>query len=209
MSPCLPYLPCHHVQHVTIPPCCHTCECIPCGAVGCVLPAVDNHGPSIRKFLLLAVDLCKKTKNFVWFLRNTVIWPAQVLKVPDLSRHLILKKNKTNKHVVCCVMLCCMMCGVLCGVMWCCIVWWVVLCCWFVFCQIKSLSVPRWSLRPPSLWLCSLLLLSQTVTSQHNFQTPWSRHCQANTEHTYSVTETEQQDISTVSQITPYSIHGL
>lgn len=91
------------------------------GGMG-VLPAVDDHGPHTGKLQLLAVDLRKKTEDFVWLLRDTMIRPAQVLKVPDLSRHLTLKH--THTHITRLYIFC-----VIISVLLCVVVFYVVVCC--------------------------------------------------------------------------------
>lgn len=49
----------------------------------CVLPAVDDHGPSVRKLGLFSVDLREEAQDAARLVGDAVVGPADVLVVPD------------------------------------------------------------------------------------------------------------------------------
>lgn len=64
----------------------------------CELPAVDYDRSGIWNGVLSSVNLFQKVQNSPWFIGHTVIRPAQVLIVPDISGSLLLQlyQDQTN-----------------------------------------------------------------------------------------------------------------
>lgn len=55
---------------------------------------MDDHGTSARIFSLLRVHLSEEAKDASWFLRDTVVRPAQVLVVPYGTRMFWLRDKE-------------------------------------------------------------------------------------------------------------------
>lgn len=62
----------------------------------CAVPAMDDHGPSIRKFSLFSVHLSEEAENATWLLRDAMVRPAEVLVVPHFATNCLLRKINQN-----------------------------------------------------------------------------------------------------------------
>lgn len=65
-----------------------------------LIPAVDDHGPSIRMFSLFSVGFREEVEDIGWLLRDAMIGPANVLVVPDFSRLFCLQEVERDKKYV-------------------------------------------------------------------------------------------------------------
>lgn len=65
-----------------------------------LIPAVDDHGPSIRIFSLFTVGCKEELEDTAWLVRDAMIGPAHVLVVPDGARMFCLQEvERENKYV--------------------------------------------------------------------------------------------------------------
>ena len=65
-----------------------------------LLPAVDNNRSGVWNGTLGAVDFLQEPEDTPRFIRHTVVWPTQVLVVPDVPQRLLLQKtNKQKKSI--------------------------------------------------------------------------------------------------------------
>lgn len=66
------------------------------------VPAVDDNGPSVWNAALGAIDLLQEPEDTTGLIGHPVIWPAQVLIVPDVPWPLLLweRYSKTKRAAV-------------------------------------------------------------------------------------------------------------
>lgn len=62
----------------------------------CVIPAVDDHGPSVRILSLLSVHLSEEAQDPSGLIWHTMIRPAHVLILPDGATMFLLQKTESQ-----------------------------------------------------------------------------------------------------------------
>lgn len=60
------------------------------------VPAVDDHGSSVRMFSLFRVHLSEEAEDTAWLLRDAVIRPTHILIVPDGAILVWLERRKMH-----------------------------------------------------------------------------------------------------------------